>query len=97
MLNGRCRIEGIQHDSKLRRGSPGKLAAPLLCVRYDPNQLRNPDSVAHMIYGVPQTINSANYVYFLALQEALKLSAGDSPPSQARLMSIITGVVMHVP
>jgi geranylgeranyl diphosphate synthase type 3 len=26
-------------------------------------------SVAHKIYGVPQTINTANYVYFLAYQE----------------------------
>ena len=25
--------------------------------------------VAHSIFGIPQTINSANYVYFLALKE----------------------------
>jgi hypothetical protein len=25
--------------------------------------------VAHVVYGVPQTLNTANYVYFLALQE----------------------------
>ena len=31
--------------------------------------------VAHKIYGVPQTINSANYVYFLAFQEILTLKA----------------------
>jgi hypothetical protein len=31
--------------------------------------------VAHKIYGVPQTINSANYVYFLAFQEILALKA----------------------
>ena len=29
--------------------------------------------VAHKIYGVPQTINSANYVYFLAYQEVFKI------------------------
>ncbi|KAK3590946.1 hypothetical protein CHS0354_034516 [Potamilus streckersoni] len=29
--------------------------------------------VAHKIYGVPHTINSANYVYFLGLEKALKL------------------------
>jgi geranylgeranyl diphosphate synthase type 3 len=29
--------------------------------------------VAHHIFGIPQTINSANYVYFLALKEAQKL------------------------
>jgi len=26
-------------------------------------------AVAHKVYGVPQTINTANYVYFLAYQE----------------------------
>ncbi|KAI0302298.1 isoprenoid synthase domain-containing protein [Multifurca ochricompacta] len=39
----------------------------------DNSQLRRGRPVAHRIYGVPQTINSANYVYFLALQEILKL------------------------
>ena len=29
--------------------------------------------MAHKIYGVPQTINSANYVYFLAFQELFRL------------------------
>lgn len=29
--------------------------------------------VAHKIYGVPQTINSANYVYFLAYQELQRI------------------------
>jgi geranylgeranyl diphosphate synthase type 3 len=30
--------------------------------------------VAHSIFGTAQTINSANYVYFLALQELQKLN-----------------------
>lgn len=30
--------------------------------------------VAHHIYGVPQTINTANYVIFLAFQEVMKLN-----------------------
>lgn len=30
-------------------------------------------AVAHKIYGVPQTINSANYVYFLAYQELQRI------------------------
>lgn len=30
-------------------------------------------AVAHSIYGVAQTINSANYVYFLALQKTAVL------------------------
>ena len=30
--------------------------------------------VAHSIFGIPQTINSANYVYFQALEELQKLN-----------------------
>jgi len=30
-------------------------------------------TVAHKIYGVPQTINTANYVYFLAYDELFKM------------------------
>jgi len=41
----------------------------------DNSQLRRGRPVAHKIYGVPQTINSANYVYFLAFQEILALKA----------------------
>ena len=29
--------------------------------------------VAHSVYGIPQAINSANYVYFLALEKTLTL------------------------
>jgi Polyprenyl synthetase len=35
--------------------------------------------VAHLIYGVASTINSANYVYFLALQKMLTLGHPDAP------------------
>jgi geranylgeranyl diphosphate synthase type 3 len=40
---------------------------------------RNP--VAHKIYGVPQTINAANYVYFLAYQELFRFRRRDSEVS----------------
>lgn len=30
-------------------------------------------TASHKIYGIPQTINSANYVYFLAYQELFAL------------------------
>ncbi|KAI0399340.1 geranylgeranyl pyrophosphate synthetase [Xylaria palmicola] len=40
----------------------------------DNSTLRRGLPVAHSIYGMPQTINSANYVYFRALQELQKLS-----------------------
>jgi geranylgeranyl diphosphate synthase type 3 len=39
----------------------------------DNSELRRGEPVAHTIYGVPQTINTANYVYFQAIQELLKL------------------------
>ncbi|KAH9032604.1 terpenoid synthase [Lactarius pseudohatsudake] len=45
----------------------------------DNSQLRRGRPVAHKIYGVPQTINSANYVYFRAFQEILALKAQGAP------------------
>lgn len=41
----------------------------------DNSTLRRGTPVAHNIFGTAQTINSANYVYFLALQEAQKLNS----------------------
>lgn len=40
----------------------------------DNSLLRRGIPVAHSIFGTAQTINSANYVYFGALQELLKLA-----------------------
>ncbi|KAL8732540.1 MAG: hypothetical protein Q9181_003930 [Wetmoreana brouardii] len=40
----------------------------------DNSHLRRGIPVAHAIFGTAQTINSANYVYFQALQELLKLN-----------------------
>ncbi|CAN6614941.1 geranylgeranyl pyrophosphate synthase Bts1p [Trichomonascus vanleenenianus] len=40
----------------------------------DNAELRRGYPVAHSVFGAPQTINSANYVYFVALQEGLKLN-----------------------
>jgi geranylgeranyl diphosphate synthase type 3 len=40
----------------------------------DNSELRRGKPVAHMIYGIPQTINTANYVYFLAMQELIQMS-----------------------
>ncbi|KAK4227604.1 geranylgeranyl pyrophosphate synthase [Podospora fimiseda] len=39
----------------------------------DNSLLRRGLPVAHSIYGIPQTINSSNYIYFCALQELQKL------------------------
>ncbi|KAJ9122182.1 hypothetical protein QFC24_004411 [Naganishia onofrii] len=38
----------------------------------DDSQLRRGIPVTHKIFGVPQTINTANYVYFQAYQELFK-------------------------
>ncbi|KAJ7588050.1 isoprenoid synthase domain-containing protein [Mycena floridula] len=43
----------------------------------DDAQLRRGLPVAHKIYGVPQTINTANYVYFLAFKELFELRRVD--------------------
>jgi geranylgeranyl pyrophosphate synthase len=40
----------------------------------DGSALRRGFPVAHSIYGTPQTINSANYVYFCALRELERLA-----------------------
>ena len=45
----------------------------------DSSDLRRGIPVAHKIYGVPQTINSANYVYFLAMQELYRFRASRKP------------------
>ncbi|KAI9472294.1 MAG: geranylgeranyl pyrophosphate synthase [Benjaminiella poitrasii] len=50
----------------------------------DDSVLRRGAPAAHHIYGIPQTINCANYVYFLALAEISKLNK----PS---MISIYTG------
>jgi geranylgeranyl diphosphate synthase type 3 len=52
----------VEDDSLLRRGVPGT------------KKRQNSFIVAHKIYGIPQTINCANYVYFLALEKILKLN-----------------------
>ncbi|KAJ1798726.1 hypothetical protein LPJ59_002313 [Coemansia sp. RSA 2399] len=39
----------------------------------DSSDLRRGVPVTHKIYGVPMTINTANYVYFVALQDVLRL------------------------
>jgi geranylgeranyl diphosphate synthase type 3 len=46
----------------------------------DNSELRRGTPVAHTIYGVPQTINTANYVYFQAVQELLQLQAPSPEP-----------------
>jgi geranylgeranyl diphosphate synthase type 3 len=40
----------------------------------DNSSLRRSKPVAHKIYGIPATINCANYVYFLALQKLSEMA-----------------------
>ncbi|KAI0087098.1 isoprenoid synthase domain-containing protein [Irpex rosettiformis] len=52
----------------------------------DDAQLRRGVPVSHKIYGIPQTINSANYAYFLAYQQlfALRADADDLDVQSAK-------------
>ncbi|KAG7087470.1 hypothetical protein E1B28_013435 [Marasmius oreades] len=43
----------------------------------DDSTLRRGKPVAHKVYGIPQTLNSANYVYFLAFQELFALRGAE--------------------
>lgn len=51
----------------------------------DNASLRRGFPVAHSLFGTAQTINSANYVYFVTLQELMKLDRRD------HIMQIYTG------
>ena len=44
----------------------------------DNSRLRRGIPVAHSIYGIAQTINTANYVYFQGLQKVLSLDHPDT-------------------
>lgn len=44
----------------------------------DNSCLRRGFPVAHAVYGVPLTLNAANYVYFLALQRVQRLGHSDA-------------------
>lgn len=63
----------------------------------DDSQLRRGNPVAHAIYGVPQTINTANYVYFLAFQELLKLREENGTDGQGHdLASMVTDEMLSL-
>lgn len=57
----------------------------------DNSVLRRGIPVAHSIYGVPSTINSANYVYFMGLEKVLAL---DHP--QVHILSTITSLLSQL-
>jgi len=60
----------------------------------DDSQLRRGKPVAHKIYGTPQTINSANYVYFLAYQELFALRRNS--PKTSNLDALVTSELLSL-
>jgi len=60
----------------------------------DDSQLRRGIPVAHKIYGVPQTINTANYVYFLAYKELFALR--DPGNADQRLEDIVNDEFLNL-
>ena len=56
----------------------------------DNSQLRRGKPVAHRIYGIAQTINAGNYVYFQALQELYKLN------NPAKAIEVFTTELLHL-
>ncbi|KAK2465616.1 hypothetical protein APHAL10511_002508 [Amanita phalloides] len=60
----------------------------------DDSQLRRGQPVAHKIYGIPQTINTANYVYFLAYQELFALR--NNTPAPHDLDKIVTAELLSL-
>ncbi|KAJ7635928.1 isoprenoid synthase domain-containing protein [Mycena rosella] len=54
----------------------------------DGSDLRRGNPVAHSVFGIPRTINAANYVYFLAQQEILGLRNSRLPAKD--LIAILT-------
>ncbi|CAO3699512.1 unnamed protein product [Rhizopus microsporus] len=55
----------------------------------DDSHLRRGVPVAHHIYGIPQTINTANYVYFLALKNIIQLNIPE-------MVNIYTEELIHL-
>ncbi|CDW99103.1 hypothetical protein [Sporisorium scitamineum] len=61
----------------------------------DNSDLRRGIPVAHKIYGVPQTINTANYVYFLVFSEIFRMNEGsstESPPLSPTVAAAASGM-----
>jgi len=84
-------MDDVEDDSHLRRGMPGalplSLSLSLVPVHAHPQLTRDAHTVAHKIYGIPQTINSANYVYFLAFQALQRIR----PRPGVKVEEMVTG------
>ncbi|OCF55052.1 geranylgeranyl diphosphate synthase, type III [Kwoniella mangroviensis CBS 10435] len=64
----------------------------------DNSELRRGLPVAHTIYGIPQTINTANYVYFLAMQELLSLrdTTSKGKKKDVDVVGLVTDELLHL-
>ncbi|KAJ3757192.1 farnesyltranstransferase [Lentinula raphanica] len=62
----------------------------------DDSQLRRGRPVAHKVYGIPQTINTANYVYFLAFQELFTLSSSLARSEDYDLHAIVNSELLSL-
>ncbi|KAJ8594222.1 terpenoid synthase [Rhizopogon salebrosus TDB-379] len=62
----------------------------------DGPQLRRGRPVAHKVYGIPQTINSANYVYFLAYKELAILRRLGGESAARDLDLVVTEELLNV-
>ncbi|KAK4685926.1 geranylgeranyl diphosphate synthase, type III, partial [Tremellales sp. Uapishka_1] len=62
----------------------------------DDSELRRGLPVAHKIYGIPQTINTANYVYFQAFQELLKLDP-KKDKGKGKEVDLVAGTAQSTP
>ena len=66
-----CRIDDIEGNSRLRRGIPGYCQSDWLSFM---RSIELWISVAHHVFGVSHVIDSANFVYFQALQKVVDLA-----------------------
>ncbi|KAJ7155536.1 isoprenoid synthase domain-containing protein [Mycena crocata] len=64
----------------------------------DDSQLRRGKPVAHKIYGIPQTLNAANYMYFLAFEELSRIRSpvNNSTPDLKLLYDILTSELLSL-
>lgn len=83
------RVDDIEDDSQLRRGQPGQLA---LDCRIIPFLMFPFIAVAHKIYGIPQTINTATYVFFLAYEKLFALRKHAPGPPAKEVEAMVTGM-----
>jgi geranylgeranyl diphosphate synthase type 3 len=60
----------------------------------DNSILRRGAPVAHAVYGIPQTINTANYVYFLVFAEVFAMNKGE-PMKEVEEMIVEEMVNLH--